>query len=136
LIVSDVDALRRCCAGTTRSSRRDPAPWSSTSSFTARRHSFKNRTGSLVQPEKTGTRASTGYLSALDQLRNRARINRSKHGSTAGFVLNQTIPSDRLINLSDGKSLSAVSWARTLHIQAHAGGGARTRPVGLKLLYV
>jgi hypothetical protein len=68
-------------------------------------HSFKNWTGSPVQPEKTGTKASAGYLSALDQLRNRAAINRSKHGSTAGFALNQPIRSDQLINLSDGKSL-------------------------------
>jgi hypothetical protein len=32
----------------------------------ASRHSFKNRTGSLVEPEKTGTGDLAGLLSALD----------------------------------------------------------------------
>jgi hypothetical protein len=32
-------------------------------------HSFKNRTGSVVQPEKTGTGASAGLLSAEDRTR-------------------------------------------------------------------
>jgi hypothetical protein len=53
-------------------------------------HSFKNRTGPAVEPGKTGTRALSGSLSALDQLRKRARINRQNRSPTAGFhVLNQ-----------------------------------------------
>jgi hypothetical protein len=50
------------------------------------KHSFKNRTGPAIEPEKTKTRALSGSLSALDHLRKRAGINQRNRGPTAGFT--------------------------------------------------
>jgi hypothetical protein len=48
-------------------------------------HSFKNRTGSPVKPEKTGTNVLTGLLSAQDRSRYRTAKNRPNRGPTSGF---------------------------------------------------
>jgi hypothetical protein len=50
------------------------------------KHSFKNRIGSLVEPEKTGTGDLAGLLSALDRTHHRTRKNRSDRGPTAGLA--------------------------------------------------
>jgi hypothetical protein len=39
----------------------------------------------LVEPGKTGTTASSGFISALDRPRKLARINRENRGLTAGL---------------------------------------------------
>jgi hypothetical protein len=49
-------------------------------------HSFKNRTGSLVEPEKTRTNDFAGLISALDRTRNQTGKNRANRGPTAGVA--------------------------------------------------
>ena len=77
-------------------------------------HSLKNRTGPPVQPEKTGTGASAGSLSALDRSRQWAGINRSNRGRTAGFHVKPGIRSDRF----DCHSVRKIdaSGIRTQHL--------------------
>jgi hypothetical protein len=58
-------------------------------------HSFKNRTGSPVEPEKTGTGSLAGLLGASDRTRHRTVINRPNRGSTTGFRTKPAIWSDR-----------------------------------------
>jgi hypothetical protein len=49
------------------------------------KHSFKNWTGSPVEPEKPGTSDLTGLLSAQDRSRYRTAKNWPNRGPTSGF---------------------------------------------------
>ena len=60
-------------------------------------HSLKNRTGPAVRPEKTGTGASAGLLSALDRPRHWTGKNRLNRGQPAGSALNQPFRFDRFL---------------------------------------
>jgi hypothetical protein len=70
-------------------------------------HSFKNRTGPAVQPEKTGTSASAGFFSALDRMRRLDRLNRTNHGPTAGSGAKPAIRSNRLYLSVDGVKINS-----------------------------
>jgi hypothetical protein len=63
--------------------------------FSTPEHSFKNWTGSPVEPEKTRTGSLAGLLGAQDRTRHRTVLNRPNRGSTAGFHTKPPIWSDR-----------------------------------------